>query len=159
MVVVGNTTMRDLFFGFDVQSVGQQPYKSVVEHEYRAGARQTTALNVKAAKLGIRIHPEANVYGRPLLGAHVGAATAGDVRALALDLQSGPVLLGDIGTNNEVVVGHNGPMLAASCPAGPAFEGGEVKFGMPAYDGAVEKVRISCGGGTEYETINHAPAR
>jgi uncharacterized 2Fe-2S/4Fe-4S cluster protein (DUF4445 family) len=49
-------------------------------------------------------------------------------------------MLIDIGTNTEVVLGTPDKMLAASCPAGPAFEGGEITFGMPGYDGAIEKV-------------------
>ena len=54
-------------------------------------------------------------------------------------------MLVDVGTNTEVVVGTKDRMLAASCPAGPAFEGGEVKYGMPGYEGAVEAVSISNG--------------
>ena len=51
-------------------------------------------------------------------------------------------MLVDIGTNTEVVIGDNSGMVTASCPAGPAFEGGEVTYGMPGYDGAVEAVTI-----------------
>jgi hypothetical protein len=46
MVVVGNSTMRDLFFGLDVQSIGQRPYKSQIELEYRAREAKTTSLTV-----------------------------------------------------------------------------------------------------------------
>src|SRR5882672_3097004 len=66
VVVAGNSTMRDLFFNLDVQSIGQRPYKSVVEHEYRAGLRETTALVEKAHKLGILAHPHARIFGAPL---------------------------------------------------------------------------------------------
>ena len=51
-------------------------------------------------------------------------------------------MLVDVGTNTEVVVGNKDRMIAASCPAGPAFEGGEIKYGMPAYDGAIEHVQF-----------------
>ena len=54
-------------------------------------------------------------------------------------------MLVDIGTNTEVVIGNRHGMVAASCPAGPAFEGGQVTYGMPGYDGAVESVRIRDG--------------
>ena len=121
MVVVGNSTMRDLFFGLDVQSIGEKPYRSLIEHELLAGKRTTTALNVKAESLGIRIHPQANVYGGPLIGSHVGADISADLLAIAMDEQEDPVVLVDVGTNTEVVVGNRHRMLAASCPAGPVL--------------------------------------
>jgi uncharacterized 2Fe-2S/4Fe-4S cluster protein (DUF4445 family) len=142
MVVVGNATMRDLFFGLDVQPIGQKPYKSVTEHEYLTGKRATTAISVRAEDLGIRIHPKANIYGGPLIASHVGADTAAGILALALEEATEPFILVDVGTNTEVVVGTKDRMLAASCPAGPAFEGGEIKYGMPGYEGAIEKLRI-----------------
>jgi uncharacterized 2Fe-2S/4Fe-4S cluster protein (DUF4445 family) len=59
-----------------------------------------------------------------------------------------------MGTNTEVVIGHRGRTVAASCPAGPAFEGGLVKYGMAAYEGAIESVRLENGEpGIAYETI------
>ena len=65
VVVVGNATMRDLFFNLDVQSIGQRPYKSMVEHEYLAGQRQTTSLTELAHRLGILTHPKARIFGWP----------------------------------------------------------------------------------------------
>ena len=158
VVIVGNATMRDIFFGIDVQSIGEKPYRSVIENEMRAGARQTTALHATAREVGIRVFPEAHVYGGPLIGSHVGADVAADLLAVGMDQQDDTVILVDVGTNTEVVVGNSRRMLAASCPAGPAFEGGQVRYGMPGYDGAVESVRID-NGSVEYETIGQAPAQ
>ncbi|MCS5644386.1 MAG: ASKHA domain-containing protein [Dehalococcoidia bacterium] len=142
IVAVGNTTMRDLFFGIDVQSIGTRPYKSLVEEEFKTGKRVTTALSTSATELGLRIHPKATVYGGPLIASHIGADTAADLLALGMEDQIEPVILVDVGTNTEVVIGNREKLLAASCPAGPAFEGGQVTYGMPGYDGAVEKVEI-----------------
>ena len=158
MVIVGNATMRDLFFGFDVQPIGEKPYKSVTELEMLAGQRATTALNVKAKELGLRIFPRANVYGGPLISSHVGADVAADLLAVGLDQEDDVVLLVDVGTNTEVVVGNRHRMIAASCPAGPAFEGGEVTYGMPGYNGAVESVTIGDDGVTCI-TIGGTPAQ
>jgi len=138
IVVAGNSTMRDLFFDIDVQSIGQKPYKSVIELEMLAGKRHGTVLVEKAAKLGIQIHSKARIYGMPLIASHVGADTVADLIAMDMDSQQDVVMVVDVGTNTEVVVGHAGRMLIASCPAGPAFEGGAVKFGMPGCDGAIE---------------------
>jgi uncharacterized 2Fe-2S/4Fe-4S cluster protein (DUF4445 family) len=52
-------------------------------------------------------------------------------------------MLVDIGTNTEVVLGHAGRLIAASCPAGPAFEGGGIRFGMPGAEGAIERVELT----------------
>ncbi len=142
VVAVGNTTMRELFFGIDVQSIGTRPYKSSIEDEFRAHKRPTMSLLTTAAKLGLRIHPKATVYGGPLIASHLGADVAADLLAVGMEDQQDPVILIDVGTNTEVVMGYNGRLLAASCPAGPAFEGGQVTYGMPGYDGAVERVAI-----------------
>ena len=146
IVAVGNTTMRDLFFGLNVQSIGTRPYKSIIEDEFRYSKRTTTALTTTAVELELRIHPKATVYGGPLIASHLGADTAADLLALGIEDQIEPVILVDVGTNTEVVIGNRDRLLAASCPAGPAFEGGEVTYGMPGYDGAVEKVVINDAG-------------
>ncbi|PYT27867.1 MAG: ferredoxin [Acidobacteria bacterium] len=156
VVVTGNSTMRDLFFNLDVQSIGQRPYKSVVEHEYHAGLRETTALVEKAHKLAIWAHPHARIFGAPLIASHVGADTAADLAAIDMESQREIVMLVDVGTNTEVVVGYAGRMMAASCPAGPAFEGGLVKYGMPGCDGAIESIRLK-GDRVEYRTIGDVP--
>lgn len=153
LVAVGNATMREIFFGYDVQPIGQKPYKSPVELEFLDGKLQTTALNVRASDLGVRIHPEANVYGGPLIGSHVGADVAADLLAIGMENQEDPVILVDVGTNTEVIVGNKDRLLAASCPAGPAFEGGEVTYGMPGYDGAVEKFKFNGNDEPEIEVI------
>ncbi len=145
VVLVGNTTMRDIAFGIDVQTVGVKPYKSKVELECEEGQRTGTALESNAQARGLRVFPKAHVYGGPIIGCHVGADVAGALVAVGMDEQEEPVMLVDIGTNTEVVIGNRHRMVAASCPAGPAFEGGEVTYGMPGYDGAVESVLIRGG--------------
>ena len=157
-VVVGNATMRDIFFGIDVQSIGEKPYKSLIELEAELGLREGTSLNTTAGELGLRIFPDASVYGGPLIGCHVGADVAAGILAVGLDEQDEDVMLVDVGTNTEVVVGNRRRMMAASCPAGPAFEGGQIAYGMPGYDGAIESVELS-EGGVEYSTIGGAEAQ
>jgi uncharacterized 2Fe-2S/4Fe-4S cluster protein (DUF4445 family) len=152
IVVVGNATIRDLFFGLDVQSIGQKPYKSTIEHEHRAGKRESTALLVRARGLGLRANKNARVFGVPLVASHVGADVAADLVAVDIESQDDVVMLVDVGTNTEVVVGNKDRLVAASCPAGPAFEGGLVKFGMPGCEGAIESLRY-VNGRFEYETI------
>jgi uncharacterized 2Fe-2S/4Fe-4S cluster protein (DUF4445 family) len=156
LVAVGNATMRDLFFGIDVQSIGQRPYKSQIEHDYLAGRRETTSLDEFAHRLGILTHPKARIYGGPLIASHVGADTAADLLAIDAESQDDVIMLVDVGTNTEVVVGHAGRWIAASCPAGPAFEGGLIKYGMTAGDGAIETARY-VSGAWDYRTIGNVP--
>ena len=54
-----------------------------------------------------------------------------------------PGLLIDLGTNTEVAVGWGGWVVVASAPAGPAFEGEHIEYGMKAVEGAIERVRIT----------------
>ena len=154
IVVAANPTMRDILFKLDVQGIGQKPYKSSIEHAFLAGERTNTALTALARRLGLRANREARVYGLPLIASHVG----GDAAAALVALEEGfagadTAMLVDMGTNTEVVVKHRGRMLAASCPAGPAFEGGLVRYGMPACDGAIEAVSLGATGAAAYETI------
>jgi len=153
IVVVGNATMRDLLFGLDVSSIGEKPYKSKVEIEFNQNKIKTTALNIKAKQIGLRVFPEANVYGGPLIGCHVGSDVAADLLAVGMGQNEQVSMLVDVGTNTEVVVGNKNRMIAASCPAGPAFEGGEIQYGMPAYDGAIEHVQFE-GDSVKYKTIS-----
>lgn len=142
IAVAGNSTMRDLLFRLDVQGIGQKPYKSLVEREFIDGQRQTTSLTAKTRRLGLRANPQARVYGLPLIASHVGADAAAALLAVGMDETTEAALLVDVGTNTEVIVAYKGRLVAASSPAGPAFEGGLIKYGMPGYEGAIESVRI-----------------
>ena len=152
VVVAGNSTMRDLFFNIDVQSIGQKPYKSLIENEMLEGKRESTSLIVEAKELGVHVHPQARIFGMPLIASHVGADTLADLIAINMEQKNEVIMLVDVGTNTEVLVGHAGRMMTASCPAGPAFEGGLIKHGMPGCEGAIESVR-TVDGRIEYQTI------
>ena len=109
---------------------------------------------MKANDFGLRIFPDANIYGGPLIGSHVGSDVAADILSTEIGEKKDISMLVDIGTNTEVVLGNEEKMIVASCPAGPAFEGGEISYGMPGYDGAIESLMFS-ESGTEYRTIGN----
>jgi uncharacterized 2Fe-2S/4Fe-4S cluster protein (DUF4445 family) len=148
MVVVGNSTMRDLFFRQSVYSIGQSPYRSIAELE-----RTSTSLVETGRRCLLPIHPKARVYGAPIVSGHVGADAAACMLAADLAHEERIVAIMDIGTNTELIVGNRGRILAASCPAGPAFEGGAIACGMPALDGAIEDVRIGDDGSFQLQTV------
>ena len=146
MVVVGNSTMRDLFFRKSVYSIGQSPYRSITEIEMAEGKRTTTSLTETGRRCLLPIHPKARVYGAPVISGHVGADAAACMLAADLAHEDRLIAIMDIGTNTELIVGNKHRILAASCPAGPAFEGGAIACGMPALEGAIEEVALNGGG-------------
>lgn len=160
IVLAGNPTMRDLFFGLDIYPLGQKPYQSITEKEWRAGKRTGTELTAEASALNLPVNPKARVYGLPLIGGHVGADTAACLLAVELHKSGEYTALMDLGTNTELVFANEGKLICASCPAGPAFEGGGIARGMAAVAGAISRVRYneeSCD--WELETIANKPAR
>jgi uncharacterized 2Fe-2S/4Fe-4S cluster protein (DUF4445 family) len=146
VVVVGNSTMRDLFFRQNVYSIGQNPYRSITEIEMAAGKRTTTSLIETGRRCLLPVHPDARVYGLPIISGHVGADAAACMLAVGMAEEERLVAIMDIGTNTELILGNKHKVLAASCPAGPAFEGGAIACGMPGLDGAVEDVMLDDSG-------------
>ena len=142
VVVVGNSTMRDLFFRQNVYSIGQNPYRSITEIEMAEGKRTTTSLIETGRRCLLPVHPDARVYGLPIISGHVGADAAACMLAVGMAEEERLVAIMDIGTNTELILGNKHKILAASCPAGPAFEGGAIACGMPGLDGAVEDVML-----------------
>ncbi len=153
MLVVGNSTMRDLFFRQSVYTIGQTPYRSITEIEMAEGKRATTALVQTGLRSLLPIHPKARVYGAPIISGHVGADAAACMLAVDLAHEDRLVAIMDIGTNTELILGNKDRILAASCPAGPAFEGGAIACGMPALEGAIEEVAVDGNGSFSLRVI------
>ena len=154
-IVVANSTMRDLFFDIDIAPIGEWPYKSVTELAMLSGDASSTWVHRRGHEVGLLMNPHGRVVGAPLIASHVGADTAADLTAVDFAGGSGVRMLVDIGTNTEVVVTDGTRYLAASCPAGPAFEGGLIRFGMPGAEGAIESARLD-GDRFAFETIGDA---
>jgi uncharacterized 2Fe-2S/4Fe-4S cluster protein (DUF4445 family) len=141
-VIVGNATMRDIVFGRQVRSLGFIPFE----------AQDICALGANASDIGLQIHPKAVVYGPPLIGGHAGSDCLADIVATGLyeGEQVGMVI--DIGTNGEVVIGNRDKMLTASCAAGGAYEGYQIRCGVGAIEGAVTRFWIE-DGQARYQTL------
>ena len=145
IVVVGNPVMRDLFFGYSVESLGKSPYEPL-----REGAVSKTA-----KELGLTVNPDTRVYGLPLIGSFVGADALAVVLATEM-YKSEPVCMAiDIGTNTEIVLGNRERLMATSCAAGPAFEGAGISCGVGGVSGAIKEVSIE-NGEVMYKTIDDA---
>lgn len=129
---VGNTVMNHLLLGLDPRYLAMAPYPPVLQ----------AAQDVKARDLGIRMAPSAYVHLLPLKAGFVGSDTVACVLATGLLRTKVPTLLIDLGTNGEIVMAGKGRLLCCSTAAGPAFEGGHIRFGMRAAPGAIERVKI-----------------
>ncbi len=131
-VMVGNTVMHHILLGIDPVELGGAPF-ALVTHD---------AIDMKARDLGLRLHPGANVHLLPLEAGHVGADNVAVLLAEAPHHQDEMMLIIDIGTNGEILLGNRHRVLSASSPTGPAFEGAQITHGMRAAPGAIERVRI-----------------
>lgn len=147
MVVVGNSTMRDLFLGHPVESLGVFPFQPLT----------LDAENRVAGELGLRMNPSGNVYALPLIGGFVGADTTACLLATRMYKNERVSMMIDIGTNTEIVLGNREKMIATSCASGPAFEGSGIKCGVGAISGAIDRVEIGEGGRVYFETIDEQP--
>jgi uncharacterized 2Fe-2S/4Fe-4S cluster protein (DUF4445 family) len=131
--LAGNATMTALALGIDPEPLGVAPFI------------QTTAAppSVLARELGLDLHPGARVALFPALGAYVGGDIVAGMLATGMDRDKRIRLFIDVGTNCEIVLSDGDRILATAAPAGPAFEGGAIRCGMRAADGAIEVVKLS----------------
>jgi uncharacterized 2Fe-2S/4Fe-4S cluster protein (DUF4445 family) len=132
MTVVGNTCMHHLFLNIDPQYLGKTPFSPSIHH----------SLDIKVRELGLRISSGAYVHVLPIEAGFVGADNVGVLIAEEPYKKDEMLLIIDIGTNGELILGNRQKLLSTSCATGPAFEGAEIRHGMRAAPGAIEKVRI-----------------
>jgi len=132
VVVVGNTCMHHILLGIDVSYVGLAPYAPVVRD----------ALVIPARELPLKGAPNAQVCTLPIVAGFVGADTMACVLSTRIYESEETRALVDIGTNGEVVMGSRDRLVACSAPAGPAFEGAQIRHGMRGAVGAIERVQI-----------------
>lgn len=131
-VFVCNPVMHHLFLGIDPFELGQAPFALAT----------SDSLRLRADDLGLNIHPSARVYLLPCIAGHVGADAAAVALSEAPDKSEDLVLVVDVGTNAEILLGNKEKVLACSSPTGPAFEGAQISSGQRAAPGAIERVEI-----------------
>ena len=131
-VISGNTTMSHLLLGIEPRYIRREPYIPTVS-EFPV---------FKAGDVGLRANPMGAVFIMPGPASYVGGDIVSGVLFTGLHLEEPLTLFIDVGTNGEIVLGNRDWMMTAACSAGPAFEGGGIRWGMRAEEGAIEKVTI-----------------
>ena len=131
-VFVCNPVMHHLFLGVDPFELGQAPFALATSDAIRLNARD----------LDLEIHPAARAYLLPCIAGHVGADAAAVALSEAPDKSDDLVLIVDVGTNAEILLGNRDKVLACSSPTGPAFEGAQISSGQRAAPGAIERCEI-----------------
>ncbi|HEX2952906.1 MAG TPA: ASKHA domain-containing protein [Bacillota bacterium] len=146
LTIAGNSVMVHLLLGLNMEGLSAFPFQPSM----------TASVTSTAGEIGIG--PErAMVYLFPLIGGFVGGDAVAGIISTGMDHESGPHLLIDLGTNGEVVLSTKDVIWAASTAAGPAFEGGEISWGMRAEEGAILDLDIT--NDWRIKTIGNAPPR
>jgi len=133
VVAAGNTAMLHFLLGLEADLIRLSPFVPSA----------TSPPPVRAAEVGIGIHPRGILYSLPMVGSFVGGDITAGILASGMHRSEEISLLLDIGTNGEVVLGNRDFLASCSASAGPAFEGGSVSSGMRATSGAIDSVRIN----------------
>ncbi|MBI1910704.1 MAG: DUF4445 domain-containing protein [Deltaproteobacteria bacterium] len=131
ITAAGNPVMEHILLGISPEPLSKVPYKPAFKEAKR----------LKATEIGLSAK-DALLYTFPFIGGFVGGDAVAVALSLGLKEETEPTLAIDIGTNSEIILSANGSMYATSAAAGPAFEGGELKYGMTARDGAIQGVNI-----------------
>jgi uncharacterized 2Fe-2S/4Fe-4S cluster protein (DUF4445 family) len=128
ITLAGNTTMTQLLLQVNPRYIRRAPYVPA----------STLYPPIRAITIGLALgdHVSALVY--PAVSSYVGGDIVAGVMGSGVYLDDRLTLFMDIGTNAEIVIGNKDWLACAACSAGPAFEGGGIKFGMRAAKGAIE---------------------
>lgn len=143
VVLVGNTVMQHLVLGIDPSELGHIPFTLATDEAVDSSARE----------LGLsKLHPGAQAHILPCIAGYVGADNVAVLLAEHHQFKEDILLIADIGTNAEILLGTQSHILSTSSPTGPAFEGAQILHGQRAAVGAIERVRIN-DNGVRYKVI------
>jgi uncharacterized 2Fe-2S/4Fe-4S cluster protein (DUF4445 family) len=137
--------MVHLFLKLDPRYIREAPYVPTVNRSPIIHARD----------LGLKTNTEGRVHCAPSVGSYVGGDIIAGLLCSPIVKQSEKVsMFIDIGTNGELVLGNKDWLMSCACSAGPAFEGGGIRCGMPAMSGAIEAIRVDGSGNINYKVID-----
>jgi len=133
IIVAGNTTMTQILLGLDPKYIRLAPYTPVANF----------FPPVRASSLGIKVGKPVYLFTFPSVASYVGGDVVAGIVGAGVYQKKNLTFYMDIGTNGEIVIGNSDWMVTASCSAGPAFEGGGIRHGIVASEGAIEGFDIN----------------
>ena len=133
IIVAGNTTMTQILLGLDPKYIRLAPYTPVANF----------FPPVRASSLGIKVGKPVYLFTFPSVASYVGGDVVSGIVGAGVYQKKNLTFYMDIGTNGEIVIGNSDWMVTASCSAGPAFEGGGIRHGIVASEGAIEGFDIN----------------
>jgi uncharacterized 2Fe-2S/4Fe-4S cluster protein (DUF4445 family) len=145
LAVASNTVMHHIVLNIDPRHIAYKPYTPAFQGPATLAAKE----------LGLKINAHGGVYVLPNLACFVGSDITSVLTVLDLEEQDAVQLVVDIGTNGEMVLGSKNKLLCSSSPAGPAWEGAYITWGMRAARGAIERAEI-VDGDLQFRTIGNA---
>ncbi|MFH0784937.1 MAG: ASKHA domain-containing protein, partial [Pseudomonadota bacterium] len=122
VVISGNTTMAHLLLQIEPRYIRRDPYIPTV----------SDFPILKAGEIGLKVNPIAAVFIMPGPASYVGGDIVSGILYTGFHRENPVTLFIDIGTNGEIVLGNKEWLMTAACSAGPAFEGGGIRWGMRA---------------------------
>src|SRR4029079_12720985 len=136
IALAGNATMTQLALGIDPEALGVAPFVMATR----------SMPELLANEIGLAVHPRARAFLFPALGAYVGGDIVAGMLASGMDRDKRTRLFIELGTHCEIVLNDGETILSTAAPAGPAFEGGAIRCGMRAADGAIEVITLAAAG-------------
>ncbi len=150
ITISGNTTMVHLLLGIDARHIRREPYIPTIS-EFPI---------IKARNMGLKAAHYAGVFVMPGPAGYVGGDIVSGILYTGFHKKADITLFIDVGTNGEIVLGNNEFLMTAACSAGPAFEGGGIRWGMRAEEGAIEKITLNSETfEPDYITVDNKTAR
>ncbi len=135
IAIAGNTVMEMALCGYPLICMSKPPYKPTSDIIFPKKSNELHFLDAKNARLFIF----------PVLSGFVGGDVVSSIYYLNIHKSGKPVFFADFGTNVEIVIGNKDKIFTTSAPAGPAFEGGNIRFGMTAKDSAIYSIDLKNG--------------
>ena len=133
LAVTGNTIMLHFFAGLDPASICTAPFTPVSLFGEMKNGRD----------LGLTF--DGDVYLCPAASGFIGSDVLCGILSSGMSASEEKVLMVDLGTNTEMVIGNKDGMIACAADGGAAFKASLLEQGMTASKGAVAGVQYADG--------------
>ncbi len=138
VAIAANTVMLHLLMGYSCKGFSYYPFCAQT-----LDLEEFTWEEIFKTAQELSFSPKVTLL--PGISPFVGADITAGLYACHVLSESDPVLFLDLGTNGEMALQKNQKLFVTSTAAGPAFEGGNIKWGMGSIPGAISNVEIKNG--------------